>query len=130
DPFAPASAEPFTGARPTLLQRVSDAPWRHWGDTRERLELLAAQLLAQRLAQQGEENDSCQRLPSNVLVPMSLKNTDAALDRVLQVLAPRLDACGSQELHQFSQALRGRFVPPGRSGSPSRGRPDVLPNGR
>ncbi|WP_313082132.1 cobaltochelatase subunit CobN [Pulveribacter sp.] len=130
DPFAPASAEPFTGARPALLQDVSDAPWRHWGDTRERLELLAAQLLARRLEPQAEEIDSCSRFPSKGLSPISLKNTDAALDRVLQVLAPRLDACGSQELHQFSQALRGRFVPPGPSGSPSRGRPDVLPTGR
>ncbi|MDO5626618.1 MAG: cobaltochelatase subunit CobN, partial [Pseudomonadota bacterium] len=33
-------------------------------------------------------------------------------------------------LAQFSRALQGRFVPPGPSGSPSRGRPDVLPTGR
>src|SRR2546429_1793430 len=28
------------------------------------------------------------------------------------------------------RGLQGRFVPPGPSGSPSRGRPDVLPTGR
>ncbi|GAB2735468.1 cobaltochelatase subunit CobN [Melaminivora jejuensis] len=130
DPFAPGSAEPFTAERPALLQQVSDAPWRHWGDTRERLELLAAQLLHQRLEQEIDKNDSCHRLSSKGLSHISFKNTNAALDRVLQVLAPRLDACGGEELRQFSQALRGRFVPPGPSGSPSRGRPDVLPTGR
>ncbi|WP_313077278.1 cobaltochelatase subunit CobN [Melaminivora sp.] len=170
DPFAPGSAEPFTAERPALLQQVSDAPWRHWGDTRERLELLAARLLQERLDQAGasvtgpedrttptgqsgataplaggggaparaleggpgpsDNFDSKLSLPSKGLGPISLENTDAALDRVLQVLAPRLDACGGEELRQFSQALRGRFVPPGPSGSPSRGRPDVLPTGR
>lgn len=47
-----------------------------------------------------------------------------------KVLAPRLDACGAAELRHFADALCGRFVPPGPSGSPSRGRPDVLPTGR
>jgi cobaltochelatase CobN len=42
----------------------------------------------------------------------------------------RLDACGPQEMLQLKRGLEGRFVPPGPSGSPSRGRPDVLPTGR
>ncbi len=33
------------GARPALLQAVSDDPWRHQGDARERLELLATRLV-------------------------------------------------------------------------------------
>jgi cobaltochelatase CobN len=45
-------------------------------------------------------------------------------------LLARLDACGPQELKQLQRGLDGRFVPPGPSGSPSRGRPDVLPTGR
>jgi cobaltochelatase CobN len=52
------------------------------------------------------------------------------MGRIAQSLAPALDACGAQELLQLSRALQGRFVPPGPSGSPSRGRPDVLPTGR
>jgi cobaltochelatase CobN len=52
------------------------------------------------------------------------------MGRIERDLAPALDACGAQELHQLSRALQGRFVPPGPSGSPSRGRPDVLPTGR
>ncbi|HKT66483.1 MAG TPA: cobaltochelatase subunit CobN, partial [Burkholderia sp.] len=45
-------------------------------------------------------------------------------------LIPALDACGREELRQLLRGLDGRFVPPGPSGSPSRGRPDVLPTGR
>jgi cobaltochelatase CobN len=52
------------------------------------------------------------------------------LTRIEQQIAPSLDACGPQELLQFSRALQGRFVPPGPSGSPSRGRCDTLPTGR
>jgi cobaltochelatase CobN len=112
DPFGPDAATPWQGARPPALQRVLDAPWRHLGDTRERLELLAAALL---------DGQPC---------PPEWPRTRAALARVQQVLAPRLDACGEAELTQFSRALQGRFVPAGPSGSPSRGRPDVLPTGR
>ena len=36
----------------------------------------------------------------------------------------------SPELGGLVRALDGRFVPPGPSGSPARGRPDVLPTGR
>ncbi|MCC7150842.1 MAG: cobaltochelatase subunit CobN [Rubrivivax sp.] len=116
DPFADNPAAAWQGARPALLQAVSAAPWRHHGDTRERLELLAQRLL-----------DSLRDDPPD---PPDLPRTRAALEQVRQVLAPRLDACGDAELRQFSRALQGRFVPAGPSGSPSRGRADVLPTGR
>ncbi|ARU04170.1 cobaltochelatase subunit CobN [Comamonas serinivorans] len=105
-------AVPWSGARPEVLARQSDAAWRTHGDTRERLELLALQVLAQ--------PDLAAGWP----------HTQAVLGRVLGQIGPALDACGPQELAQFSQALRGRFVPAGPSGSPSRGRLDVLPTGR
>ncbi len=38
--------------------------------------------------------------------------------------------CGVAELSGITTALSGRFVPPGPSGSPFRGRADVLPTGR
>ncbi|WP_306113198.1 MULTISPECIES: cobaltochelatase subunit CobN [unclassified Roseovarius] len=38
--------------------------------------------------------------------------------------------CGAAELTGITTALSGRFVPPGPSGSPFRGRADVLPTGR
>ncbi|AJX31935.1 cobaltochelatase subunit CobN [Burkholderia oklahomensis] len=54
----------------------------------------------------------------------------AVLERIARDVLPRLDACGDEELRQLRRGLEGRFVPPGPSGSPSRGRPDVLPTGR
>jgi cobaltochelatase CobN len=112
DPLDIDAAKPWQGARPALLQSVSADAWRHHGDTRERLELLAQRLL---------EEGAC---------PPDLPRTAAVMGRVAHSLAPALDACGAQELLQLSRALQGRFVPPGPSGSPSRGRPDVLPTGR
>jgi cobaltochelatase CobN len=45
-------------------------------------------------------------------------------------VAPALDACGEREMGGLLTGLDGRFVPPGPSGAPSRGRLDVLPTGR
>jgi cobaltochelatase CobN len=101
----------WTGPRPEALQAVSSAPWRHHGDTRERLECLAMQLL---------QDDAHAPGPHAKLV----------LERLKSDVLSRLDACGPQELMQLRRGLEGRFVPPGPSGSPSRGRPDVLPTGR
>lgn len=112
EPLDIDAAKPWQGARPALLQSVSTDAWRHQGDTRERLELLAQRLI---------ESRDC---------PPDLPRTSAVLGRIERSLAPALDACGTQELLQLSRALQGRFVPPGPSGSPSRGRPDVLPTGR
>ena len=45
-------------------------------------------------------------------------------------LAVRLDACADAEREALLAALDGRFVAPGPSGAPTRGRADVLPTGR
>ncbi|HEY0145723.1 MAG TPA: cobaltochelatase subunit CobN [Methylovirgula sp.] len=42
----------------------------------------------------------------------------------------RLDACAEREMAGLVAALDGRFVEPGPSGAPARGRLDVLPTGR
>ncbi|XAH21164.1 cobaltochelatase subunit CobN [Xylophilus sp. GW821-FHT01B05] len=112
DPLDIDPATPWQGARPALLQQISTDAWRHHGDTRERLELLALHLL--------DEGHGPQGLPQ----------TAAVLARIASTIAPALDACGTQESTQLLRGLRGCFVPPGPSGSPSRGRPDVLPTGR
>jgi len=114
----------WTGPRPEILQRVSDAPWRHCGDTRERLELLAAQML---LAVCGEHDSASSTLAE---AQARLPQAQRVLERLRDDVLPRLDACGTQEMLQLKRGLEGRFVPPGPSGSPSRGRPDVLPTGR
>ncbi|BFG76682.1 cobaltochelatase subunit CobN [Paraburkholderia terrae] len=125
--FDPLSADwsvEWNGPRPALLQHVSDAPWRHNGDTRERLELLAASLL----------DDMCGMSPDATSTAIAAANELPQASRVLERLRddilPRLDACGPHELMHLKRGLEGRFVPPGPSGSPSRGRPDVLPTGR
>ncbi|MEX3759782.1 cobaltochelatase subunit CobN [Paraburkholderia phenoliruptrix] len=122
DPLSVDWSAAWTGPRPEILQRVSDAPWRHGGDTRERLELLAAQLLS---AVCGEPDDT-----SNACAQDRLPQAERVIERLREDVLPRLDACGTQEMMQLRRGLEGRFVPPGPSGSPSRGRPDVLPTGR
>ena len=114
DVLSPDWAAPWTGPRPVLLLQVSDEAWRHAGHTRERLELLAKQLV--------EEDQA--------LDPQAWPLAVAVVQRLHHTLSPRLDACGPNEIAQLLRGLDGRFVPAGPSGAPSRGRPDVLPTGR
>jgi cobaltochelatase CobN len=124
DVLSPEWAQPWTGPRPDLLQQLSDEAWRHAGHTRERLELLATQLVQSCLGEDfhGKSVTS--------LSPEVWPQTSQVLQLLQATLAPRLDACGPNEMTQLLRGLAGRFVPPGPSGAPSRGRPDVLPTGR
>lgn len=112
DPLDADWGAPWQGPRPAPLAAVDAGAWRHHGDTRERLELLATRLLDEDAA------------------PAGLPRAAAVVARLRAEVAPRLDACGEQEMRQLARGLAGRFVPPGPSGAPSRGRPDVLPTGR
>ncbi|MBN3806766.1 cobaltochelatase subunit CobN [Paraburkholderia sp. Ac-20336] len=127
DPLTVDWAAPWDGPRPAVLQRVSDAPWRHYGDTRERLEMLAAELLLGVCGVGSDEADGARAAPS---FESNLPQAALVIERLRDDVLPRLDACGPQEMLQLKRGLEGRFVPPGPSGSPSRGRPDVLPTGR
>jgi len=118
DPLNADWQQTWTGPRPHLLQSVSDEPWRNYGDTRERLELLA-----QRLLEISIES-------SAAFVQQELTHTAKVMARLQQRVLPDLLACGEQELLQLGRGLEGKFVPPGPSGAPSRGRLDVLPTGR
>ena len=112
DPLDCDMAAPWQGPRPVVLQSLSDDSWRSAGDTRERLELLALQLIgAADFESVGAESTQ-------------------VLRRLREQIAPLLDACGPAEMHGLLAALGGRFVPAGPSGAPSRGRLDVLPTGR
>ncbi|WP_373387853.1 cobaltochelatase subunit CobN [Pseudomonas alcaligenes] len=112
DPLGGEPAEPWNGPRPDCLLPLSVEPWRSRGDTRERLELLALQLI--------EQPDSPAPGPASA----------AVLNELRSHIAPLLDSCGAAEMNGLLAALQGRFVPPGPSGAPSRGRLDVLPTGR
>ncbi len=113
DPLDHTAEHPWHGPKPDRLAKVTDQHWRSNGDTRERLELLAQQLLA-------EAKPDLKDLPRTQQVLSYLNNE----------LAPALDQCGDHELGHLINGLQGRFVPPGPSGAPTRGRLDVLPTGR
>ncbi len=113
DPLDCAMAEPWPGRKPPRLQALSDQPWRSHGDTVERLELLARALVG------------------GVLRPdPGWQATGAVLDEVGKTLRPAVLESGPAEIGAVLQALDGRFVEPGPSGAPTRGRTDVLPTGR
>jgi cobaltochelatase CobN len=113
DPLDAEMAKPWTGARPDVLAGLSEDPWRTVGDTVERIELLASALMDGSL-------DCDSRWTA----------TQAVLDAVSGHLRPAVSACGAHELAGLLTGLDGRFLEPGPSGAPSRGRPDVLPTGR
>ncbi len=111
DPLIAPLASPWQGIRPAALE--ASTPWRTAGDTVERLEILA-----------------CRLLDGEVPVDERWTRTRAVLDWVAQTLAPTVDACGRGEIDGLLAGLDSRFVAPGPSGAPSRGRPEVLPTGR
>nr|WP_315238958.1 cobaltochelatase subunit CobN [uncultured Albidiferax sp.] len=138
DALSPDWAAPWTSQRPQVLQALSADPWRHAGHTRERLELLAVRLVQDATSgphpnppQEGEGVKSAlPPPPPGEGWGGGLPHTAKVLERLRTTLAPRLDACGPNEIGQLLRGLDGRFIPPGPSGAPSRGRPDVLPTGR
>lgn len=112
DPLDCDLAAPWTGTRPRALE-TPGAPWRTVGDTVERLETLALSLIA---GERAPEATWCK--------------TAAVLAEIDSRIRPALERCGAAEIDGLLKGLAGRFVPPGPSGAPTRGRPDTLPTGR
>lgn len=110
DPLGLDFAAPWTGPRPHVLD--TGGVWRSGGDTVERLEALAADLISGR----GAEAEWVA--------------TRAVLDTISTVIRPRVAACGPAERQALLDGLDGRFIAPGPSGAPTRGRIDTLPTGR
>ncbi|HUN49802.1 MAG TPA: cobaltochelatase subunit CobN, partial [Candidatus Sulfotelmatobacter sp.] len=111
DPLDCRFGDAWAGPRPAALAGA-DA-WRTCGDTVERLELLARDLV------------------------LGTRDAEPAWPRAQAVLAtidaeirPAVAACGAGEIAGVLAGLDGRFVPPGPAGAPTRGRLDVLPTGR
>jgi len=113
DPLDCDMAAAWEGPRPALLAGLSGDPWRTNGDAVERIELLAAGLVSGELACPGD-----------------WPKTAAVLAEIESRLKPSIRACGQAEIEGLLKGLDGCFVPPGPSGAPTRGRPDVLPTGR
>ncbi|MBF0270069.1 MAG: cobaltochelatase subunit CobN [Alphaproteobacteria bacterium] len=113
DPLDCAFADDWTGPKPAILADLLPQAWRTAGDAVERLEALARQLIG------GE-----------LVCDAAWTHTQTVLCEIETALGPALDVCGRQEIKNLLHGLRGGFVPPGPSGAPTRGRPDVLPTGR
>ncbi len=103
------SSPVYGGGGPAKL--VEGGALRTVGDVVERLEQLAAQLVEGRASAPGPA-------------------TAAVLATIDTVIRPRLLASGPAELSALLAGLDGKFIAPGPSGAPSRGRLDVLPTGR
>jgi cobaltochelatase CobN len=84
--------------------------WRRVGDVVEHLETLAAGMI------EG--------------APAPGPASRAVMAEVETAMRPKLRASGPTELQALQDGLAGKFVQPGPSGAPSRGRLDVLPTGR
>jgi len=111
DPLDCEMSTPWKGRKPKALSATS--PWRTAGDTVERLEELATRLVS------GEEK-----------AEKGWSGTEAVLQSLEKRLRPAVESCGRTEINGLLRGLDGRFVQPGPSGAPTRGRPDVLPTGR
>ena len=111
DPLSANLGDRWHGPRPAALD--APVPWRTCGDTVERLELLAKRLI------EGAEQPAA-----------GWSRTRAVLEFVEHDLRPRVIASGPLELDACRHALDGKFLLPGPSGAPTRGRLDVLPTGR
>jgi len=108
-----STASAASTAAGTLSTAGAASTWRSLGDTVERLELLARALVA------GE-------------CPVDRRWTETALvlREIEQRIRPAVLASGKSEIDNLLRGLDGRFVKPGSSGAPTRGRLDVLPTGR
>jgi cobaltochelatase CobN len=121
-PGAPAPADLSI----ELLERFR-GPSASAGDLVDRLES-AQMALLDALAASGWDADAVEQICAQ-----ELGRSAASVERVLRFAAsevvPRIRRT-SEELEHVINALHGRHVPAGPSGSPTRGRLDVLPTGR
>ena len=111
DPLSATLGDRWRGPRPAVLD--SPSPWRTCGDTVERLENLGKNLI------EGAEQPEA-----------GWTRARAVLEFVERDLRPRVVASGRLELDACRHALDAKFLSPGPSGAPTRGRLDVLPTGR
>ncbi|OUR67469.1 cobaltochelatase subunit CobN, partial [Bermanella sp. 47_1433_sub80_T6] len=119
DPLA-ADQTIWTGDKPEILKYISDSAWRTQADSRERLELLALQWMHQYILN-GEDV---------ALLKTDFPRTKAQIDYIKQTLFKALQLSAHLEIQSLITGLDGKFVPPGPSGAPTRGRLDTLPTGR
>ncbi|MEL0623601.1 cobaltochelatase subunit CobN [Marinomonas arenicola] len=122
DNFDPmqSTRTPWLGHQPRALLDVSKADWRTHADTKERLELLAKELVLSHLIGNNPVDGLAQSLPQTAELLAHSKRS------LMVALAQSAD----NEIQALLTGLAGGFIPPGPSGAPTRGRLDTLPTGR
>jgi len=115
DPLTAKLGDPWIGPKIPLFsvhRQGENTSMRSIGDAVEALENLAADLV------------------SGTAPEPAWTATRAVLTTVNDIIRPRLAASGPAEMQALLDGLDGKFIAPGPSGAPSRGRLDVLPTGR
>jgi cobaltochelatase CobN len=113
--------ESWSGDKPKALLNLSTQSWRTTADTRERLEIFAATLISAIIDKSEKINES---------IKWQLPRTYQQLQYVKTILMSALNTSAEQEINALLKGLSGRFIEPGPSGAPTRGRLDTLPTGR
>jgi cobaltochelatase CobN len=143
DPLTCKMEEPWKGERPAELLKLTNEPWRTNGDTVERLEIFALNLLkgtssGLRPSSPKEKGEKLGSEPDPTLLLWrrcpggadEVPSTRSVLEKIKITIRPALAACGPSELAALLDGLAGKRVRPGPSGAPTRGRLDVLPTGK
>ncbi|GBD46768.1 Aerobic cobaltochelatase subunit CobN [bacterium HR41] len=117
------------GEAPAALLERFPGPAASAGDLIDRLEEAQHALLAALDERDWRPEQVADAIHAALGEPRALRDLHELLAFICREVVPRLRAT-SDELDNLLAALRGRHVPSGPSGSPSRGRLDVLPTGR
>ncbi len=111
DPLDCQMGDIWQDKKPQQLIDIDKQAWRSNGDTIERLEIFSQMLVMGQSQPVG-------------------KYSAAVIKMLDDKLRPAVENCGLAELNGLLTGLDGRFVAPGASGAPTRGRLDILPTGR
>ncbi|MFL2659809.1 MAG: cobaltochelatase subunit CobN [Alphaproteobacteria bacterium] len=111
DPLECEMGKEYNGKKPIELQYAKLGNWRTNGDTVERIEQYAMDLLDNKVKVCGVK-------------------TNIVYDEINTNISKLIDSCGGNEINSLLHGLNGGFVKSGSSGAPTRGRIDVLPTGK
>ena len=103
----------YTGDKNNHLQNVLNTAWRTNADTIERLRILSEDILLEKFS-----------------VPQKWKNTMSVLNNIKSEIVPSIKISGRKEHAGIVALLDGKFLHPGPSGAPTRGKIEVFPTGK
>ena len=106
-------SDPYTGDKNNQLQNVIDAAWRTNADTIERLRMLSEDILLEK-----------------EIIPQNWTNTMDVLENIKTEIVPSIKSSGKKEHAGIVTLLDGKFLHPGPSGAPTRGKIEVFPTGK